>query len=473
MIGSMMKKGKTAIALLIVSVFLVTSFYGMDPVYAAKKSGISFTNINSNFVLKKGKKYKIRYVKSGKAAKRKVKFKSSNKRIATVSKKGVIKGKRNGTVKITAYVIIKGKKRYKKTVRIRIGNRVSRIKISGYDRVRVGDTVSLTKSISPSSAKNKNVSWSSSDKTVAKVSQSGKVTGLKEGDVVITAKAKDGSKVEARYKMHVFRFQKNETNWVAHRGVHIDEVENTRAAFEAAGLSNGFWGCEADIHETKHVLTDPEDPLSESFDLVINHDNTFKRVFGVNRKVADMTTQEIVSDPRLSGKVCFFEDFLQVCMDYDMVPVVELKMRDSENDEKMSPEAVMKAVDTAYNIGGSEFLESIDWISFYANTLVILQDYLAREYGVTQPKITYLISGSCTTSDVFKKVEIARRNGFSNIAINKNLLSDAVADECRDNGIAIGAWTYENSIKDKYKLYMDMRSHDYDLENMTVDYIPW
>ena len=49
MIGSMMKKGKTAIALLIVSVFLVTSFYGMDPVYAAKKSGISFTNINSNF----------------------------------------------------------------------------------------------------------------------------------------------------------------------------------------------------------------------------------------------------------------------------------------------------------------------------------------------------------------------------------------------------------------------------------------
>ena len=50
-----------------------------------------------------GQKYrlKVKKVKPNKATK-KVKWKSSNKRIATVSNSGVVKAKRAGTVKITA-----------------------------------------------------------------------------------------------------------------------------------------------------------------------------------------------------------------------------------------------------------------------------------------------------------------------------------------------------------------------------------
>lgn len=114
-----------AVSILTVAVMLFAIFGMLDGSFAAKKNRIVFQNIDSNFVLQKGKKYRIKVRKYGKAAKYRVRYKSSSKKIATVSKKGVIKGKKKGTVKITAYVKIKGKKRYKKTVKIRIGARIN------------------------------------------------------------------------------------------------------------------------------------------------------------------------------------------------------------------------------------------------------------------------------------------------------------------------------------------------------------
>ena len=49
------------------------------------------------------------------------------------------------------------------------------------DTVTVGDSFTLTATVAPENATNKNVSWSSSDSTVATVDQSGKVTAVKAG----------------------------------------------------------------------------------------------------------------------------------------------------------------------------------------------------------------------------------------------------------------------------------------------------
>lgn len=54
-----------------------------------------------------------------------------------------------------------------------------------------GDSVTLTFAVEPSNATNKNVTWSSSDKNVATVSN-GVVTGVKEGTATITVKTVDG-----------------------------------------------------------------------------------------------------------------------------------------------------------------------------------------------------------------------------------------------------------------------------------------
>lgn len=60
-----------------------------------------------------------------------------------------------------------------------------------------GKTKALTVAVNPSSATNKKVTWSSSNKKVATVSQKGVVKGVKAGSAVIKAKAKDGSGVSA------------------------------------------------------------------------------------------------------------------------------------------------------------------------------------------------------------------------------------------------------------------------------------
>ena len=60
--------------------------------------------------------------------------------------------------------------------------------------IKAGETLSLTASIKPENATNKEVVWSSSDESVATVDANGTVTGKKEGTATITAKTVSGGK---------------------------------------------------------------------------------------------------------------------------------------------------------------------------------------------------------------------------------------------------------------------------------------
>lgn len=59
--------------------------------------------------------------------------------------------------------------------------------------LKVGDTLTLTATVAPDTATNKNVSWSSSDENVATVAN-GTVTAKAAGSAVITVKTADGGK---------------------------------------------------------------------------------------------------------------------------------------------------------------------------------------------------------------------------------------------------------------------------------------
>ena len=57
-----------------------------------------------------------------------------------------------------------------------------------------GEVVTLTATVNPSNASNKNVYWTSSDSSIATVDNSGKVTAIKAGSATVTVTTEDGGK---------------------------------------------------------------------------------------------------------------------------------------------------------------------------------------------------------------------------------------------------------------------------------------
>lgn len=80
---------------------------------------------------------------------------------------------------------------------------VTEINISGSTEVEVGSSVTLSLEVLPSNATDPGVIWSTSNSSVATVDQSGLVTGIAAGDVLIKASAVDNSEVEGEISMNV------------------------------------------------------------------------------------------------------------------------------------------------------------------------------------------------------------------------------------------------------------------------------
>ena len=152
--------------LLTLLLVMTASFSTLAPVYAAKKAKISKTK--ATLYVKETLKLKVT------GAVKKVTWSSSNKNVAKVSSKGVVTAVKKGTAKITAKT---GKQ--KLTCKVTVKNpTISDSEIA----------VELTKSkkLKVSHAVGK-VKWSSSDPSVASVSSTGVVTGLRAGEAEIAA----------------------------------------------------------------------------------------------------------------------------------------------------------------------------------------------------------------------------------------------------------------------------------------------
>ena len=124
---------------------------------------------------------------------KKVLWISSNSSVATVAE-GVVTAVKAGQATITAKSDDGGKTA---TCEVTVVAKAVLVESVSLDKTSVelkeGEEVSLTATVKPGNATNKNVIWSSSNETVASVTD-GKVSALKSGETTITVTTEDGAK---------------------------------------------------------------------------------------------------------------------------------------------------------------------------------------------------------------------------------------------------------------------------------------
>ena len=119
---------------------------------------------------------------------------SSSTAIATVSSTGLVKGIKAGTATITVKTADGGKTATCK-VTVATPKPVTGVTLNKTTAsLAAGATLQLTPTVAPADAGNKNVTWTTSSSSIATVSNTGLVTGVKAGTATITVKTVDGSK---------------------------------------------------------------------------------------------------------------------------------------------------------------------------------------------------------------------------------------------------------------------------------------
>lgn len=162
---------------------------------------------------------------------------------------------------------------------------------------------------------------------------------------------------------------------VAHRGVSGLELENTHAAFVAAG-NRSYYGIETDVHVT----------LDGKF--ICFHDDTTGRV-AIDNMVVEETTFDTLRNLILADKdgkkgrndlrMPTLQEYIQICKKYEKIAVLELK-------NTFAREDIVKIIDI---IRSEEYLDKVTFISFSLDNMIALREllpeqplqYLTKEYS--------------------------------------------------------------------------------------------
>ena len=162
-------------------------------------------------------------------------WKSSNKAVATVTSSGKVTAKKKGKATITA-TLSNGKKcTCAVTVKYRL---VKSVKMDASRTIYVGKTATLKPTIAPSNASIKKLTWKSSNKAIATVDSSGKVTGVKAGKATISATTTDGSKKTAKCVVTVSNPTVKVTSVTLNKSTYVVQPGSTTTATATVAPSN-------------------------------------------------------------------------------------------------------------------------------------------------------------------------------------------------------------------------------------------
>ena len=225
-------------------------------------------------------------------------------------------------------------------------------------------------------------------------------------------------------------------NSVNHRG-YGDAPENTLAAFRLS-KEMGFEMVECDVYFTKDNKA------------VLLHDGTVNRTSNGTGSIGDLTLEEVREldfgswkDPLYVGeKIPTFEEFVELCVELELHPYVEVK----GGATFMQTKLLVDVVDSADL--------DVTWISGDKQILT----WLAELHGEDR---FGLITGIITDSDLQFLLDLSQSVDVF-VDTNYLLLTDVELNNCKSYGIPIEVWTVNSqSVIESLDSYISGVTSDY------------
>lgn len=217
---------------------------------------------------------------------------------------------------------------------------------------------------------------------------------------------------------------------IAHRGASTEAPENSAWSFILAGR-HGFWGCETDVRECS---------TGEFFCM---HDESVDRMTDGTGQISSLTYSylsglkidagnKVASYPNQSIPSLY--KFLQICNEYGMVPVLELK-------------AGITHIENLYNLVKKygEVNKAI-FISFDETLLTSLK--------TIDPNVQCWLLGNLTEANMNKCVT----DGFTGISVPYDDISEILLQQAHTLGLEVAAYV------------VDVNANNQTLKNILCDY---
>ncbi len=243
--------------------------------------------------------------------------------------------------------------------------------------------------------------------------------------------------------------------YIAHRGSKVNGgVENTKEAF-LGGVKAKAAGLECDIRFTSDNR------------IIIFHDSTVERLtkeddiyhfVNVNNETFDNIrkinlTQEY-NNKVYSGHICSFDEYLEICVKYNMIPVIELKWTNGvySDDTNKDIYDFSNIANVINKIKEYNLLDKCYIISFMGECL----NYIKTNYP--NIKLQWLCSHNYNDRlnwCIDNKIDID---------INYNYCTKEIVELFHNNNLKVNIWTLNN--EELLSTYVDMG-----VDMITSDYI--
>ena len=218
--------------------------------------------------------------------------------------------------------------------------------------------------------------------------------------------------------MNTIKIDKKNAKMVAHRGCSGLELENTNAAFVAAG-NRSYYGIETDIHKTldgHYIIIHDDNTARVAVDRLEVESSTFDTLRSLI--LADKDGSKLRTDLRLPT----LEEYIGINKKYEKVAVLELKNAFTE----------AEILEICANIEAMGYLDHTVFISFCYDNLV----YVRRKYP--DANCQFLTSK-------YEESLIGRLKEWNlDLDIRETALTAEIVAELHANGIIVNCWTVDN-----------------------------